>query len=1284
MPTTSQLRIPPILDEDLFEDFCRDLWAIIWNDADAERNGRKGQSQCGVDVFGLPPKHSKHEGVQAKAYARSLTNAEIQHEIDEAKKFMPPLRKLIIACTGPRDAVGQAYVRQVNVDHRASRLFSVALLGWEDIKRLVQTHLVTTRPDLIERYFEITTTSSPLIAGVTEAVKSAVAEIGRGAFATADALPSLINQEHYQSELNYARNLVNGVKPNQALEYLTDCRDRIWSDAKPPVRYRILHYQGFANYLLGRNPEAGRNFLEALQYNLNDETALAFAALGCMLLGDNERAADYAKQALSRNPSNGKAYATLVRTIDTGQPFDQLLEAVPEPYRRLPEAAIGLSEVARRRGMLAEAEQWCRLAIEEEQENWADPHGVLGEILMQQAFLDGPVVPGLKISEKRREQLEAAEASFTQAWERVAQTEIKSTRVSWLVNRGAARCLLGRMEDGAQDYDAALILDPEDAALILRRANLAIQIGETSVATDLILRARPSVDQTELSLMQAELLMELGRYEDAERIAESLLARHLPASAAVAVNRIQLRIEIGKKEWDKAQERFAAIRAARPEDIDVMADGAWLYRLAGDMAVSRELLKEASALLKTDSLPSQLLTIATEWFEHSEYSEAAHLYEKLADRDTYSPITRQLLLCLYNSADLGLALELSQHLLSLHGPLPAVSQIAVAILDEAGDLPNARRIGEEYLALFPADFEMRLRVASVLQRLGDTAGVDAFLETPVSIESLPMKLAFRVAALHAYRGQLRRALDIAYEVRRKHIDESEAHLFYVSIFLKADRSGDEEPSEIHAGLDTAVCIQDEAGREEWHVIEDRDDNRAPAELMPNHPLAKKLIGLGAGATVTIKENDFSTETATVTAVVSKFVYALQESMRTFERMFPDKPGLWNIKLPMVGDSAEMDFDPFFRMITRQHDRYLNVERLYREGQIPFGMAAKLIGNNVLQTWSLAVSKPEFGIQCSRGTPGELDAARKLLAMGSILVLDPISLLTLFGLETRDALTARFGKFAVPQSLIDMLQRIRQENSGIRSGGFITVGKEGDQFIRDEVTPEHIQGNIAYLDGLLKWIGTNCTVVPIDFALDKSRLLRAKLEDMMDRCLVDSILIANGNGRILYSDDERFRALTKSEIGTEGTWTQVLLAMALDEGVIDSDSYSGDIVRLLASNYSHVYVNPGIFLVAARKADWRPVHPFSAVVKILSGSKSDLESATTVAAEAIYGIWKEHLMEHQRSFLVTELLNGLSSGRNRSAVLSILVPKLERRFYLLPLHYHDLCRFIAIWTRAHRT
>ena len=103
MTPLSQLRIPPILDEDLFEEFCLELRSRIWNDPEAQRNGRRGQRQCGVDVFGIPNGQERYEGVQAKSYALPLTEAQMQHEVDDAKKFVPPLKKLIIASTAPRD-----------------------------------------------------------------------------------------------------------------------------------------------------------------------------------------------------------------------------------------------------------------------------------------------------------------------------------------------------------------------------------------------------------------------------------------------------------------------------------------------------------------------------------------------------------------------------------------------------------------------------------------------------------------------------------------------------------------------------------------------------------------------------------------------------------------------------------------------------------------------------------------------------------------------------------------------------------------------------------------------------------------------------------------------------------------------------------------------------------------------------------------------------------------------------------------------------------------------------
>ena len=55
---------PPPNEPAAFESLCLDLWREIWNDPGAQKNGRSGQAQAGVDVFGV---HSGRQmGVQCK------------------------------------------------------------------------------------------------------------------------------------------------------------------------------------------------------------------------------------------------------------------------------------------------------------------------------------------------------------------------------------------------------------------------------------------------------------------------------------------------------------------------------------------------------------------------------------------------------------------------------------------------------------------------------------------------------------------------------------------------------------------------------------------------------------------------------------------------------------------------------------------------------------------------------------------------------------------------------------------------------------------------------------------------------------------------------------------------------------------------------------------------------------------------------------------------------------------------------------------------------------------
>ncbi len=47
-------QVAPPMSWAKFEDLCRSLFANIWEDQLAQKNGRAGQSQYGVDVYGSP------------------------------------------------------------------------------------------------------------------------------------------------------------------------------------------------------------------------------------------------------------------------------------------------------------------------------------------------------------------------------------------------------------------------------------------------------------------------------------------------------------------------------------------------------------------------------------------------------------------------------------------------------------------------------------------------------------------------------------------------------------------------------------------------------------------------------------------------------------------------------------------------------------------------------------------------------------------------------------------------------------------------------------------------------------------------------------------------------------------------------------------------------------------------------------------------------------------------------------------------------------------------------
>ncbi len=125
-----------------FEDLCHALFKRVWKDPLAQKNGRRGQKQHGVDVVGSEDGDRRsYRGVQCKGkdanYGSSADWPEILSKVAKADSFSPKLEHWIFATTAPVDAALQKLARELSVKRRALGLFSIDVLGWEEILALM-------------------------------------------------------------------------------------------------------------------------------------------------------------------------------------------------------------------------------------------------------------------------------------------------------------------------------------------------------------------------------------------------------------------------------------------------------------------------------------------------------------------------------------------------------------------------------------------------------------------------------------------------------------------------------------------------------------------------------------------------------------------------------------------------------------------------------------------------------------------------------------------------------------------------------------------------------------------------------------------------------------------------------------------------------------------------------------------------------------------------------------------------------------------------------------------
>lgn len=134
------VEIPKITDSEKFEYLCRDLWKNEEINESVCFNGRPGQAQEGVDVYGRNTKSGEWFGIQCKVReeGNKLSKNELNEEINKAKKFNPSLKQYYLCTTLKRDAALQCIEREILEELNNSDNFYFKILFWDDIEEMLK------------------------------------------------------------------------------------------------------------------------------------------------------------------------------------------------------------------------------------------------------------------------------------------------------------------------------------------------------------------------------------------------------------------------------------------------------------------------------------------------------------------------------------------------------------------------------------------------------------------------------------------------------------------------------------------------------------------------------------------------------------------------------------------------------------------------------------------------------------------------------------------------------------------------------------------------------------------------------------------------------------------------------------------------------------------------------------------------------------------------------------------------------------------------------------------
>jgi tetratricopeptide (TPR) repeat protein len=1302
MTDFTSVSIRPPKDWQAFERHSRLLFEKSLGDPGVQSNGRAGQRQQGVDIFGRRGGgNGSLVGVQCKGkdndYGDAVTAAELKREVEKTKKFKPAIREFILITTAPDDAGIQEAARLLEKKVRAEgRDLSISVWGWgrvqQEINRFPEV-LKAFHPDaspFTDQILDATAQARQDSAHIKEMLAASQvrdqANEARGqaieerlkllearlppaqipsadTTAVVDAVDKILNDQ-----IDAIRNFIRADRPTTAITMLTSLRDTAWATASPKIRFRILGNLGSARYRLGEYDTAAALLIESHDYNPQDPVSYANKIAGLLIQGKEADARALAKVASAKFPDNADIALQRLQARDRGETVEQIWADLPPELKERTDLvvfrlwALRAANDDRWRDLIGPA-----LATAPEDERLIVMHA---ESVLDRIFsVDRSALGDASGDVPSQAEIQKAATDLEGVWRR-AQSRETPPNVGTAHNAALAYRVLGQNADAIRLLDE--ILKRPNPAEETKRLRLALYSRKERLE-DAVKLAETLADTPQNLIIRAEL-----RSYTSPPDARAMLDKRDAFTSdleVIGASFVVIDSYLQENDFDAAFAEAERLRDRFPDDPQSYLT---IYRVRKAAAESdaESYLDLAVAKLSPSSDFVSRFMVADELAHAEKWDAIVDLLQPYVSPHFDSPSLRMLIGAAANADRREVLKRVLDSLPPQVAELPYYRRSQIAWSIRVQDIKAAETHIRDYLAADPRNLEMQLLLMNALFRLDKVTELRSEAAKPAAaFDGQPLDLV-KFAQFKDGFGDWREAYTLAYATLIKHFDEPEVNMAYVALFLRPGHSTDLEISPAFVGEDMAVTLTTQPGQTETFIIEADQALRPTANYVaPTHAIAKALLGRAVGDKITLPDG----AEVTITEVKPKVLFALHNVLETFERQFPDTEGLERIKV----DSSSTDpLAEIVERLKRRHDTIEDVFQTYESGMFPIACVARMLGQDIVSTF-VAIAASGRNIRICEGTQQERDAATAAITRNQRkgCVLDPIALHIVRRLDLDQAVEAVCGPLGtVENTRLRLTQRIYELEQTIDQPDRSMSWSDGQAY-RQEVSPEQKQEMLNGLQADRDWLRSHVQELPAQGRGDLPADLK-QLIGIIGAGVIDEARAAQGSDRLFICEDQALRLLTGTGLNIPTTWIQPVLLLAKQEGFLSEEKYLKSMLALIDARLEFLSVDHNLLVETLKPTTSLTIPPdFTKVAGRLGGAKADLRSHLRMAAGAILQFWKSRdIPSTLRQAAVGLLLENLCRERSLEDVRIVVGTLLL--FNRDMLQDNEFGDYIHGWMRGH--